>query len=125
MSLPTESREEAIERLNRQAEALKARAAPEPVAHAHGEQAAAYGYRLLADLIGGVLVGLALGWGFDMVVGSLPWGVIAGTLLGFAVSIRMAVRSAKRLSDRALKEFGPPRDLPEEPEDIDEIDRPA
>lgn len=115
MSPTKESREEAIKRLNAQADALKARTSPEP--SEHGEQAAAYGYRLLAELIGGVLVGLALGWVFDAVVGTLPWGVIAGTLLGFAVSIGMAVRSAKKLSARALKEFGPPRDLPDEPDE--------
>ncbi|QTN19070.1 AtpZ/AtpI family protein [Brevundimonas sp. AJA228-03] len=118
MSLPTESREEAIKRLNAQADSLKARATPAPTQY--GEAAAGYGYRIMAEMIGGVLVGLGLGWGFDAFVGSRPWGTIVGTLLGFGVSIWLAVHSAKKLSARALSEFGPPRDLPDEPDEGDD-----
>jgi ATP synthase protein I len=93
-----ETREETIKRLT----------AP------YGGAAVGYGYRIMAEMLGGVFVGLGLGWGFDLVVGSMPWGIIAGTLLGFGVSIWLAVHSAKKLSARALKEFGPPRDLPDD-----------
>ena len=120
MSPDPESREEAIRRLNAEAESLQARATPPPPEY--GGKAVGYGYRLMAEMIGGVLVGLALGWGFDLWVGSAPWGMIVGVLLGFGVSIWMAVTSARKLSARALKEFGPPRDLPDEP-DEDEDDR--
>src|SRR5690606_33895711 len=120
MSLPPESREEAIKRLNEQAESLQARATPPPPDY--GGKAASYGYRLLAEMIGGVLVGLAMGWGFDLWVGTMPWGMIVGVLVGFGVSIWMAVHSARKFRARALKEFGPPKDLPEEP-DEDEDDR--
>ena len=115
MATPQESREEAIKRLNAQADSLKARATPEPVQY--GEAAAGYGYRIMAEMIGGVFVGLGLGWGFDFLVGSMPWGIIVGTLLGFGVSIWLAVHSAKKLSARALSEFGPPQDLPDEPDE--------
>lgn len=115
-----ETREETIKRLNAQADSLKARATPEPPQY--GGAAAGYGYRIMAEMIGGVFVGLGMGWGFDLLVGSMPWGIIVGTLLGFGVSIWLAVHSAKKLSARALKEFGPPRDLPDDA-DEDEQDR--
>lgn len=115
-----ETRAETIKRLNAQADSLKARATPEPPAY--GGAAVGYGYRIMAEMIGGVLVGVALGWGFDLVVGTAPWGIILGTLLGFGISIWLAVNTARNLRVRALKEFGPPRDLPDEP-DEDEEDR--
>jgi ATP synthase protein I len=115
-----ETREETIKRLTAQADSLRARAIPEPPQY--GGAAVGYGYRIMAEMLGGVFVGLGLGWGFDLVVGSMPWGIIAGTLLGFGVSIWLAVHSAKKLSARALKEYGPPRDLPDDA-DEDEQDR--
>jgi ATP synthase protein I len=113
-----ETRDEVIKRLNAEAESLQARATPKPPEY--GGAAVGYGYRLMAEMIGGVLVGLALGWGVDLLVGSAPWGMIVGVLVGFGVSIWMAVTSAKKLSARALKEFGPPQDLPDEPDEDDD-----
>lgn len=112
MSLEPESREEAIARLNRSASDLEARALPEPPDY--GGKAVGYGYRLLAELLGGVLVGLGIGWCVDLFARTAPWGMIVGTVLGFGVSVWLAVHTARKLSARALQEFGPPRDLPED-----------
>jgi len=112
MSLPPESREEAIKRLNEQAEALQARAVPTPPDY--GAKAAGYGYRLMGEMIGGLAVGMGLGWGFDLLVGSMPWGLIAGTLIGFGLSIWLALRSARKLGAAALRDLGPPQDLPDD-----------
>jgi ATP synthase protein I len=116
MSRPEETREEALRRLDERANALEkrtTRTTPD-----YGAQAAEGAYRLMAELIGGVLVGLGLGAGFDFLVKSAPWGMIVGVLTGFAISIWIAVRSAQRMSARAAKEWGPPQDLP--PEDDEE-----
>ena len=112
MSPTMESREEAIKRLNEQVDALKERAVPTPPDY--GANAAGYGYRLMGEMIGGLAVGLGLGWGFDLLVGTMPWGIIAGTLIGFGISIWLAVRSARKMSAIALKEMGPPQDLPDD-----------
>lgn len=112
MTRPEESRAETLKRLDEQADALESRNAETP--QDPGYQAMSYGYRLLAEMIGGVLVGLAVGWVFDYFVGSAPAGIIVGTLLGFGVSIWMAMRSAKRLGDKMSKDWGPPVDLPDD-----------
>jgi ATP synthase protein I len=111
-----ETREEAIRRLEQRAGALEARTVQAP--RDYGSQAAGYGYRLMGVLIGGVLVGLGLGAAIDAIAKTGPWGMIIGVLVGFGVSIWMAVGSARRMSEEAAKTWGPPQDLgPDDDED--------
>ena len=112
------SREEAIRRLDEQAAALEARTTRE--VPDHGTQAAGSGYRIMALLLGGVFVGVGFGAAIDVFVGSAPWGMIVGVLGGFAVSIWMAVRSARTYSALAARDWGPARDLPDDAEDEDD-----
>jgi ATP synthase protein I len=116
MSPKEEKREEALRNLSARAKALETRTAPPPPQD-HGMQAAGYGYRLLGVLLGGLFVGLGFGAAFDAVVHTGPWGMIAGVLVGFGVSIWMAVRSAKRMAAELERELGPPKDLPPDPDD--------
>ena len=112
MSLPPESREEAIARLNRSASDLEARSAP-PLSHeAAGQAAAGQAWRIIADLFGGVFVGLALGAILDRFAGTGPWGMIGGVLLGFAVSVFMAWRTAQRLMAEAKASGVEPKSVP-------------
>lgn len=105
-----ETREEAVQRLDKRADALAARTAP-AAPRDFGSQAAGYGYRLLGVLLGGVFVGVGLGAAVDAIAKTGPWGMIIGVLLGFGISIWMAVRSARRMSAEASQEWGPPKDL--------------
>jgi ATP synthase protein I len=62
------------------------------------EQAARPGFalalRLGADFVAGVVVGAALGWGFDALLGTSPWGLIAFLLFGFAAGVLSVLRTA-------------------------------
>lgn len=119
MAQPPETREEALKRLDERAAALDARTQRPTSAHA-GEQAVSQAYRIIAELLGGVLVGLALGVGLDYGLrglGTKPWGMIGGILLGFGVSIWMARRTANRLMALAKQSEEP---LPSVPFDDDE-----
>ena len=92
-------REEAIRRLDERADALEARTArnvPD-----YGSKAVAQGSQLVAGLIGGPLVGLGFGWGFDFLAGTAPWGLIVGLLIGFAASVFLAMRTAQRMTAAA------------------------
>lgn len=98
-------RTEAMQRLEAQADALAAKTArqiPE-----YGGKAAAGGARLVAGLIGGPLVGLGFGAGFDFLAHTAPWGLIVGILVGFVASVFLAVRSAQRMSATAQAEGWP------------------
>lgn len=56
--------------------------------------AMAVGLRLSSELVAGVLVGAVLGWGFDRLLSTSPWGLIVFLLLGFAAGVINVVRSS-------------------------------
>jgi ATP synthase protein I len=56
--------------------------------------AMARGFRLSSELIAGVVVGAAIGWGFDRLLSTSPWGLIVFFLLGFAAGVINVMRSA-------------------------------
>jgi ATP synthase protein I len=56
--------------------------------------AMARGFRLSTELVGGVLLGAALGWLVDRWLGISPWGLIVFLLLGFAAGVLNVMRAA-------------------------------
>jgi ATP synthase protein I len=56
--------------------------------------AMAMGFRLSSELVAGVLGGAALGWGFDRLLSSSPWGLIVFLLLGFTAGVINVMRAA-------------------------------
>ena len=80
-------------------------------------RAMAQGYRFLGEVVGGVLMGAALGWLADRFVTPEPLGLVIGLLGGATLSIFVAVRTAARMQKDALAKAGP---LPSVPDDEDE-----
>jgi ATP synthase protein I len=56
--------------------------------------AMAMGFRLSSELVAGVLVGAGLGWGFDRLLSTSPWGLIVFLLLGFIAGVINVMRAA-------------------------------
>jgi ATP synthase protein I len=56
--------------------------------------ALARGYRLLAEFVAGILVGAAIGWLIDRLLGTSPWGMIVLLLGGFAAGVLNMMRAA-------------------------------
>jgi ATP synthase protein I len=56
--------------------------------------AIARGFRLSTELVAGVLVGAAIGWLLDRLLGISPWGMIVFLLLGFAAGVLNVMRAA-------------------------------
>ena len=112
-----EPHEEALRRLDERAAALGARTQRPTNASAAGERAVSQAYRIIAELIGGVLVGLGAGflvvWLFKV---PPAVGLIGGVLLGFALALWMAWRTAQRLMALAKQE-GEPASVPFDDDD--------
>ncbi len=53
------------------------------------------GWRMVTELVAGLGIGFAMGYGLDLVFDTLPLFLIIFTLLGFAAGIRTMMRTAK------------------------------
>ena len=56
--------------------------------------AMARGFQLSSELIAGVVVGAVIGWGFDRLLSTSPFGLIVFFLLGFVAGVVNVVRTA-------------------------------
>ncbi len=54
----------------------------------------ARGFRLSSELVAGVVVGAVIGWGFDRLLSTSPFGLIVFFLLGFVAGGVNLMRSA-------------------------------
>jgi len=107
--------DEALGRLNEELQAFEAargRSASWEANRAIGE-----GYRLLAELIGGVLGGVGCGWLFDHFAHTAPWGIAIGVALGAGLSVYLAAHTVARMGRKALGKAPPAAALSEDDED--------
>jgi ATP synthase protein I len=56
--------------------------------------AMALGFRLSSELVAGVVVGAGIGWGFDRLLSTSPFGCIVFLVLGFVAGVVNVVRTA-------------------------------
>lgn len=101
MSPTEESREEAIRRLQKSASELEARSSAPKSETLAATAVVSKAYRIIIELLAGVLVGLGFGFAVDRLFHTTPFGILGGVLTGFAVSIWMAKRTADRLMAQA------------------------
>jgi len=60
----------------------------------------ALGFRLSSELVAGVLVGALMGWGFDRLLSTSPFGLIVFVLVGFSAGVLNVIRSAGVAPDK-------------------------
>lgn len=84
-------------------EALEARLAekraadrPKPHTDEHYSQAH-LAWRMVIELVAGLGIGFAMGYGLDALFGTAPVLMIVFTLLGFAAGVRTMMRSAEEI----------------------------
>lgn len=65
----------------------------------HYEQAH-IGWRMVIELVSGLLIGFGIGYGLDRVFGTLPLFLVLFTMLGFAAGIRVMLRTAKEAQEQ-------------------------
>ncbi|MEZ5888051.1 MAG: AtpZ/AtpI family protein [Paracoccaceae bacterium] len=87
--------------LEKRIDALKKAGAPEPrVVKDFG--AADLGWRMVIELVSGLGIGAAIGYGLDRLMGTLPWSLVVFTLLGFAAGVRVMMRTAGEVQKRNM-----------------------
>jgi ATP synthase protein I len=60
----------------------------------HHSQAHA-GWRMVTELVAGLLIGFCIGYGLDSLFGTLPIFLVLFVLLGFAAGVKTMLRSAQ------------------------------
>ncbi|MEO0343813.1 MAG: AtpZ/AtpI family protein [Pseudomonadota bacterium] len=68
--------------------------------------AAQAGWRMVTELVVGLLLGAAIGYGIDSVFGTLPWFLIVFCMLGFAAGVRVMLKTAEEIQKANSPEGG-------------------
>jgi len=91
-----ESFSERLKRLEDRIAAAKARREPRPPGHGDMTQGS-IAWRMVIELVVGMVLGLAIGWGIDAVLGTRPIFLVIFALLGFAAGVRTMLRTANEV----------------------------
>ncbi len=59
-----------------------------------GEQA----WRMIIELVSGMVIGMGIGYGLDVLFGTLPICLIVFSLLGFAAGVKTMLRTAEEMN---------------------------
>ena len=98
---PTRDRMRALEE-----RIARAKGSPEPEDVSGGiHSRAEVAWRMVIELVAGLLIGLGIGYGLDWLLGTIPVFLVAFTLLGFAAGVKTMMRSAREMmADQAVEE---------------------
>ena len=75
---------------------------PAPAPDRQHRQASA-AWRMVIELVTGIVVGFGMGYGLDGLMGTTPVFLLIFTLLGLAAGIRVMMQTAKQAQEDALR----------------------
>ncbi|MEM9095088.1 MAG: AtpZ/AtpI family protein [Pseudomonadota bacterium] len=101
-----DDREDRLNALDARLSEAKARQAPPPKLEEHYSQAQ-QGWRMVTELVSGLLIGFGIGYGADVLFGTMPIFLVLFTLLGFAAGVNVMVRTAREIQERQEADEGP------------------
>ncbi len=81
--------------------AVKGAEAPERTNTVKGFSQGEVAWRMVIELVTGMLLGMGIGYGLDVLFGTLPILLIIFSLLGFAAGIKTMLGSARQLARKA------------------------
>lgn len=87
-----------LRQLEQRIEAARKSQEPKPRVDEHYSQAQ-LAWRMVIELVTGLLIGFGIGYGLDRLFGTLPILLIPFTLLGLAAGIRTMMRSAREVQE--------------------------
>ena len=78
------------------------------------------GYRVVGQLLSGILGGIGLGWLVDHFAHTSPWGLVLGLFIGAALSIYATVRGASLPGPPKTSAQGSAQPVPDDDNDEDD-----
>ena len=79
-------------------------------------------WRMIIELVTGMLLGMGIGYGLDAVFGTLPLFLVIFSLIGFAAGIRTMLGTAKQLAARNTVDYPAAKNAAGLPADDEEED---
>lgn len=113
MRTPPDNRQESLGRLDKALDAFEAGRQKKSAPAIIGGEASG-GYRLVGQMLSGMLGGLGLGWLVDRLLHTTPWVMVCGLLIGTGLSIFATIRLASRMSAAEETKRGPAQTAPDE-----------
>lgn len=89
--------------LEQRIEALKEAQAPKPRVDEHYSQAQ-LAWRMVIELVAGLGIGFAMGYGIDLLLGTKPVFMVVFLFLGLAAGIRTMISSAREVQEKQAAE---------------------
>ena len=86
-----------LKRLEDRIAAAKAVREGKPSRHTGEFTQGSLAWRMVIELVVGMLLGLSIGYGLDALLGTRPWFLIVFALLGFAGGVRTMMRTAEEV----------------------------
>jgi ATP synthase protein I len=96
-------RTERLAELDRRIKAAREAGEPEPRSGKEKYAAMSLGWRMVIELVLSVMIGAAMGWGLDRLLGSLPLFLIVFVMLGFAAGVRTMLRTATEMQSKGAE----------------------
>ena len=96
---PDPERRDALEK---KLEEVKRARMPKKAEESHYSAAQA-GWRMVTELVVGLLLGFGIGYAIDYFLGTMPWFMLVFTMLGFAAGVRTMMRTAQEIQDKNSK----------------------
>jgi len=112
-----EPQSERLKALEARLNAVRARTEPEKPHMGEHYSQAQLAWRMVVELVAGLGIGFAIGYGLDSLLGTRPWLMVVFTVLGFIAGVKTMIRSAaemQRKTDAAGKTGEILRDEPED-----------
>ncbi|MFU8833803.1 AtpZ/AtpI family protein [Roseovarius autotrophicus] len=89
-------RDERLKDIEARIAKLRGKDAPRPHREEHYSQAQ-HAWRMVIELVAGLMIGFGMGYGLDTLFGTLPVFLVVFTLLGLAAGIKTMMRSAAEI----------------------------
>lgn len=100
--------DERLRQLEERIARLKAEVTPQTSKTEEHYSQASQGWRMVIELVAGLMIGFGIGYGLDALFGTLPVFLVLFILLGFAAGVRTMMRTAKEIQRE--HEAGKPAD---------------
>lgn len=95
-----------LEALDERLQSMEKQQAEKLVVAPASKKFAAFGfaYRIIIEMASGVVVGAAIGYGLDRLLGTLPIFLAIMSLAGFGAGVRLVLVTAREYQNRVMKE---------------------